>query len=251
MVSEKSSEATHFPFARAADQLLQLLAVVTCQRTFGPYRHLVAQHPRQQCQALVASRQRRGAQRHRMRRADDGDRADHPRMQHSRRPADQPTLGVAHQCRGLVTERSHQPGGVACKGPAVVAARRFVAAAVAAQVHGHHPRAGQPPQLVAPRPPERPEPVQQDDQRPFRNRSRASGDIRPSGGSFWSASTTWNRIPLACTSRWRHGPSMRTTDGSGGGATTSPTGQRSRPAFRRRSTRLPCRGRGSAPGEAP
>jgi hypothetical protein len=30
------------------------------------------------------------------------------------------------------------------------------------------------------------------------------------------ASTTWNRMPLACTSRCRQGPSIRVTDGSGG-----------------------------------
>ena len=30
------------------------------------------------------------------------------------------------------------------------------------------------------------------------------------------ASTTWNRMPLACTSKWRHGPSIWVTDGSGG-----------------------------------
>src|SRR6202000_391612 len=30
-----------------------------------------------------------------------------------------------------------------------------------------------------------------------------------------SASTTWNRMPLACTPKWRHGPSIRVIDGSG------------------------------------
>ena len=50
----------------------------------------------------------------------------------------------------LVAERAHQPGGVAGQRPTVVAPRRLVAAAVAAQIDGHHAGAGQAPQLMAP-----------------------------------------------------------------------------------------------------
>ena len=34
-------------------------------------------------------------------------------------------------------------------------------------------------------------------------------------GSVGPASTAWKRMPFACTSRCRHGPSMRAVDGSG------------------------------------
>ena len=57
---------------------------------------------------------------------------------------------MADQRRGLVAERADQTRGVAGQRPAVVTARRFVAAAVAAQIDGDHPGAGQAPQLVAP-----------------------------------------------------------------------------------------------------
>src|SRR5215216_3589913 len=115
MVSEKSSEASHFPVDR-------------------------------------------------MRRADDRDRPDRPRVEYGGRPADQSAVGMAHQCRGIVAECPYQPGGVTCQGPTVITARWLVAAAVTTQIHSHHPSAGQAAQLVAPRPPERSETVQQDDQ---------------------------------------------------------------------------------------
>ena len=184
-------------------------AVVPGQQALRPDRHLVAQQRRQQCAALVAPGQRGSPQRGRVRRADQRDGAHQPRMQHRGGPADQPAVGVADQRRRRVPERADQPGRVAGQRPAVVAAGRLVAAAVAAQVDRDHPGPGQAAQLVAPRPPERAEAVQQHHQRP--RGGRLGARPWPAG----SASTTWNRMPLACTSRWRHGPSMRVTDGSG------------------------------------
>ena len=169
MVSEKSSVACHFALERLRTSRLDLGGVVARQRALGPDRHLVAQHRRQQRPALIATGQRRGAQRRRVRRADHRDRAHHPRVQHRRRPADQAAVGVTDQRGRLVPERADQSRRVAGQRPAVVAARRFVAAAVAAQVDRHHAGAGQAAQLVSPGPPERPEPVQQDDQRPRRS----------------------------------------------------------------------------------
>ena len=154
-------------------------------------------------------------------------------VQHRRRPAHQATVGVADQRRCVCPSARTRPCGVTGQRPPVVAARRFVAAAVAAQVDGHHAGTGQAAQLMSPRPPERAEPVQQDDQ-------------RPSVGFDWSsaparrlASTTWKRIPLACMSRCRHGPPMRTIDGSGRCRITSPTGRRSTPADGIRRPRSP------------
>ncbi len=139
-----------------------------------------------------------------MRRTDHRDRADHPRVQHRRRPADQATVGVADQCRRRVAERTDQAGGVAGQRPAVVAAGRFVAAAVAAQVDGHDAGAGQAAQLMAPRPPERAESVQQD--RPAVARS-ASCPLRRPGVRPPRRGTEcrWRAPPDAATDR-RCGP---------------------------------------------
>ena len=96
-------------------------------------------------------------------------------MQHRGRPAHQATVGVAHQRRLRMPERPDQARGVAGQRPPVVAAGRFVAAAVAAQIDGHRADTGQAPQLMAPRPPERTEPVQQDDQRTGGGRREGAG----------------------------------------------------------------------------
>ena len=77
-----------------------------------------------------------------------------------------------------MSERPDQACGVTGQRPAVVTARRLVAAAVAAQIDGHHPGPGQAAQLMAPRPPERTEPVQQDDQ-------RSGGGGVPVAGRRW------------------------------------------------------------------
>jgi hypothetical protein len=74
---------------------------------------------------------------------------------------------MTDECGRFVAERAHQPGGVTRQRPTVITARRLVAAAVAAQIHGYHAGAGQAPQLMAPRPPEGAEPVQEDDQWAF------------------------------------------------------------------------------------
>ena len=119
---------------------------------------------------MIAPGQCRRAQRGRMRRADHRDRADHPRVQHGGRPADQTTVGVTDQRRRRVAERADQARGVPGQCPAVVTTRRLVAAAVAAQVDRDDAGAGESAQLVSPRPPERAEPVQQDDKRPLGHR---------------------------------------------------------------------------------
>src|SRR5690242_18561503 len=67
-------------------------------------------------------------------------------------------------------ERADKSGGVAGKGPAVVAARRLVAAAVSPQVHRDDAGVTQAAQLMSPRPPERAEPVQKNHQRPLDER---------------------------------------------------------------------------------
>jgi len=84
---------------------------------------------------------------------------------------------VPDQRCGAVAQGAHQPRGVAGQRPAVVSARRLVAAAVSAQIDRDHPGTAQAGQLMSPRPPERPEAVQQDDQRTIRQRRRLIVDL--------------------------------------------------------------------------
>ena len=177
-----------------ADQCFEFGSVVAGQHPLRPERQLVAQHPGQQRQALVAPGQRGGAQRDRVRGTDHGDRAHRPRVQHRRRPAHQAAVGMADQRGVLVPQRAHQARRVAGQRPAVVAARRFVAAAVAPQVDGHHAcaRSGRAADAAT-------------TTRTTRTRAGVSPAVAretPSRRlSVGSASTTWKRIPLACTSR--------------------------------------------------
>src|ERR1700752_3432840 len=101
-------------------------------------------------------------------------------MQQRGGPAGQPAVGVADQRRRGVPERADESGRVAGERPAVVAARRLVAAAVATQVDGDDSRPAQSAQLMTPRPPERSETMQQDHQRPRRGR------LRGRAGSIWA-----------------------------------------------------------------
>ena len=157
-----------------AYEVLERLGVVSCQPALGPHRHLISQQRGQQRPALVRACQRRRPQRRGMWRADHGDGPHHPGMQHRRRPADQPTVGVADERGRRVAQSPDQPGRITGQRPAVIPARRFVATAVAAKVDGHDAGVGQARQLMAPRPPERAEAVQQDHQWSRRHRDAGS-----------------------------------------------------------------------------
>ena len=82
-------------------------------------------------------------------------------------PGDQPAPAVPDDDRVAGAKRPDDAGDVGGQGARVVAARRLVAGAVAAQVHGGGPVAGRRDggQLVAPGPPELREAVQEEHQR--------------------------------------------------------------------------------------
>src|SRR6476469_2499762 len=107
------------------------------------------------------------AQCHRVRAADAGHRADQSRVERGDGPRQHAAPPVADQVRAGLAERLDEPADVAGEGPGVVAAGWLVGVAVAAQVDGDRAVAGvgQRAELVAPRPPEAGEAVQEQDQR--------------------------------------------------------------------------------------
>ncbi len=122
-------------------------------------------------------RQHRGPQPQRVRHGDDREPPDDLRVVGRHGPGDQAAPVVPDDDGIGLAERAHQPGRVGCGCDQVIAARRLVACAVAAQVRSDNPVAGlaQRCQLAAPRPPELREPVQQQHQRPV----AAFGDVKP------------------------------------------------------------------------
>ena len=110
-----------------------------------------------------------------MRGADQRHRAHRPRVQDRRGPTHEAAIGVADECCRPVSQRAHQTRGIPRQRPSVIAARRLVAAAVAAQIDRHNAGRGQPPKLMPPGEPERPESVQQQDQRSGCGRSVVIG----------------------------------------------------------------------------
>ena len=103
---------------------------------------------------LTSAARHRCPQRRGVGRTDQGDRANRPGMQYRGGPADKSAVGMTNQGGRCVAQGANQAGGIPGEGPAVVAARWFITAAVPAKINRHDPSPGQSAQLMSPRPPE-------------------------------------------------------------------------------------------------
>ncbi len=114
------------------------LGVVGDQPAFRQHRRLVAEHVPAGLH-LPRVREVGAAQAARVRHRDGDESAYLPRVHHRQRPGDQAAEALADHGGVPVAQRADHAGGVLGEGARVVAARRLVAGAEAAQVHRRDP----------------------------------------------------------------------------------------------------------------